>query len=192
MKAPLAPFAAAGRERIREVVVPKAKRREVYAQNDEIAFGIKPVFATLSCLPRASLIGFLGINVERNPRPSSRDLHKQMRGELGCLLCLLQGAARQGCVQRERRGGRIFSRHPCQARKQGTRQNAMGGHASFEHVLGGGVSQEADKGRMQETEQYDNDGHLEQICRQLKLDGRSRVKIHRTVLGPKCSWANLR
>lgn len=68
----------------------------------------------------------------------------------------------------------------------------MGGHASFEHVLGGGVSQEADKGRMQETEQYDNDGHLEQICRQLKLDGRSRVKIHRTVLGPKGSWANLR
>lgn len=51
MKAPLAPFAAAGRERIREVVVPKAKRREVYAQNDEIAFGIKPVFATLSCPP---------------------------------------------------------------------------------------------------------------------------------------------
>ena len=49
MKAPLAPLAAAGRERIREVVVPKAKRREVYAQNDEIAFGTKPVFATLSC-----------------------------------------------------------------------------------------------------------------------------------------------
>ena len=58
MKTPLAPVA--GPKPLREVVVPKAKRRKIKAKNDEIALGNKPDIAKLSC-PHVPLSkGFFG------------------------------------------------------------------------------------------------------------------------------------